>query len=529
MVNAVLDVLHKPIFTDYMFDHASSLIIDSIPALYNDKRRSPSMLTFFAALLRSEDLRRRVVALRCIMLLCSPEEEEEHSSDPDLQPFAFVTALKYRSLPSDLAEFADTYGRERCEIFAIDRCHDDYVAMHIQHSIDPDLVKFGRELAAQVLSSQYALPQSLCPCCYHVTADLKAEDGWEDILTRCATALRDNPNSVHSDEDLADVLEWNYLSMHRSKAAHTFAQAAMARNPSFGYFYYASSCSAETSSEKLRIVKKGLKCKELAPWLRAEFLRRAVHSAMFIGVMLQVVAKNEAAAHLFSAYQDAKMLLKASPPDSVHRQQDVDIYILLTLVIEGPKIELTSGVIQSALKELEINDKFMEFINRPTKSTDMLRMLESRKAVVDRLPEALAEWSATLQRADAIMHGGSRNMTLPEPAQKGDTQTLNSWLSNFEDELEKKEHCDDKDDEDGGPSFSELFEEDELALMRCSWCFRPSVVLKKCGRCGIPRYCDSECQKNHWKEHKIVCGHDMDIDLRQDDVATLSDSVHMPS
>lgn len=30
-------------------------------------------------------------------------------------------------------------------------------------------------------------------------------------------------------------------------------------------------------------------------------------------------------------------------------------------------------------------------------------------------------------------------------------------------------------------------------------------ALKKCGKCKIVRYCSPECQKAHWKEHKLVC------------------------
>ncbi|KAG1652527.1 hypothetical protein FOA52_009226 [Chlamydomonas sp. UWO 241] len=29
--------------------------------------------------------------------------------------------------------------------------------------------------------------------------------------------------------------------------------------------------------------------------------------------------------------------------------------------------------------------------------------------------------------------------------------------------------------------------------------------LRLCGRCGIARYCGAECQKAHWKTHKVVC------------------------
>jgi hypothetical protein len=31
-------------------------------------------------------------------------------------------------------------------------------------------------------------------------------------------------------------------------------------------------------------------------------------------------------------------------------------------------------------------------------------------------------------------------------------------------------------------------------------------TLMACGRCKIRRYCGADCQKEDWKDHKIVCG-----------------------
>ncbi|KAK8154941.1 hypothetical protein BKA80DRAFT_184526, partial [Phyllosticta citrichinensis] len=40
---------------------------------------------------------------------------------------------------------------------------------------------------------------------------------------------------------------------------------------------------------------------------------------------------------------------------------------------------------------------------------------------------------------------------------------------------------------------------------RCAGCWTKKEGLKKCMRCKQVKYCDSTCQKKHWKEHKKVC------------------------
>ena len=39
----------------------------------------------------------------------------------------------------------------------------------------------------------------------------------------------------------------------------------------------------------------------------------------------------------------------------------------------------------------------------------------------------------------------------------------------------------------------------------CSFCRQFSATLKKCARCQKAKYCGKECQRMHWKLHKLVC------------------------
>jgi hypothetical protein len=48
---------------------------------------------------------------------------------------------------------------------------------------------------------------------------------------------------------------------------------------------------------------------------------------------------------------------------------------------------------------------------------------------------------------------------------------------------------------------------DEIGFQYVCWaCKKPSKTqIKRCGRCRIAYYCDQECQKKHWLEHKKTC------------------------
>lgn len=43
----------------------------------------------------------------------------------------------------------------------------------------------------------------------------------------------------------------------------------------------------------------------------------------------------------------------------------------------------------------------------------------------------------------------------------------------------------------------------ENISFKCSICDKPASL--RCSRCRLRRYCNEECQKKDWKEHKILC------------------------
>eukprot|EP00123_Amoebidium_parasiticum_P006989 comp17802_c0_seq1/m.17874 comp17802_c0_seq1/g.17874 ORF comp17802_c0_seq1/g.17874 comp17802_c0_seq1/m.17874 type:complete len:341 (-) comp17802_c0_seq1:469-1491(-) len=64
----------------------------------------------------------------------------------------------------------------------------------------------------------------------------------------------------------------------------------------------------------------------------------------------------------------------------------------------------------------------------------------------------------------------------------------------------------------------EVFEHDpEYAKLRKSHCFtcgksaEKDTKLLACGRCRDAYYCSADCQKNHWRVHKVFCGGDKEV------------------
>ncbi len=56
------------------------------------------------------------------------------------------------------------------------------------------------------------------------------------------------------------------------------------------------------------------------------------------------------------------------------------------------------------------------------------------------------------------------------------------------------------------PQIAKILREFKPAsIMRCSYCTSSAKKLKKCARCKKARYCNAECQKNHWTIHKLRC------------------------
>ena len=157
--------------------------------------------------------------------------------------------------------------------------------------------------------------------------------------------MRERARGARGDHDAADVLELKFFIIRgRIPDAIALGNRAVERNPELAYAYYAISMGADHETG-LRAVKKGLKCKNVTPFVRTFMLWRAVEHAGDLGMTtLQEADTGDRARHaqgvafLMSAWEDAKTFTAEAPPDNRHMLTILNWYIILPLAIKGPEL-----------------------------------------------------------------------------------------------------------------------------------------------------------------------------------------------
>ena len=65
------------------------------------------------------------------------------------------------------------------------------------------------------------------------------------------------------------------------------------------------------------------------------------------------------------------------------------------------------------------------------------------------------------------------------------------------------------DENDESVTLSGFSIDGDYHCVHCAACERPQLPLepafKVCGACGGPKYCSKECQRAHWRTHKLEC------------------------
>ena len=151
---------------------------------------------------------------------------------------------------------------------------------------------------------------------------------------------------------MADVLEMKwYLITLRGEDAVPIAKRAIARNPELAYAYYVIGL-AQDFEQALRALKKGIKCKQISPFIRNYMLWRAVdHSGDLAVARLKGGSSeksySEGIAFLNSALEDARAFMAGAPPDNRNMGSILNWYFLCNIAVRGPELSLE-------LKELDV-------------------------------------------------------------------------------------------------------------------------------------------------------------------------------
>ncbi|KDR72533.1 hypothetical protein GALMADRAFT_101649 [Galerina marginata CBS 339.88] len=455
----------------------------------------PTAINFLAAGMRSKDWSSRCICLGGLIKLNLLDAYEDELY-PD--PYRFNVAINSR-MPHHLADIMQRYGSTKGNVHMTIFCSSESTEAMLAYAQNRDLYALGLKQASLVVQTEYSITAGAFEDhADHVDMPFVS---WTDSLPFTAKAIREKGKP--DERDLADILDMKYLVIsQRLPEALEMAKKGIERNPEQAYFHYILSLSGNPV-QGLRSAKKGLKCKKMTPFVKYQMLQRAVDHAARMGLHLfqdmpdpSEPSWKEAVAFLMSAVEDAKAYIDSAPPDNRYMRNVCSWYILLSVLVK-PDISPELRELDDALKRLSIANQFSEFFGfSPSKNETTL----AQQVVVKYYPLGVKEFSKVFENFDKAE---PESATTVVDRKKADDD-LAEWLEDIRLEdgtMQVLQRCDGYH-----RPGSSVNEEEFVTMYRCSWCRNPSAVLRKCSGCGQMRYCDSSCQRAHWKEHKKVCG-----------------------
>ncbi|KAH9477960.1 hypothetical protein JR316_0010193 [Psilocybe cubensis] len=507
VIKSVLEAVKRFYTRSHSFlEHAIHLIAtSSLHASYAFKAY-PAALSFLAVGLRSKDWVTRCICLGGFVRAFSMEAQEH---EVPFDPRKFVATYQTSGIPQHLSRIMMAYGPTNCDTIVTLSCINDSqkAIRDYADSQERDLRALALKQAALITKAEHAIMDGYFQVQDERTGQFVAADmglpftTWRESLHHTANAIRRQGNP--GEEDLADILELKYLIGKQAlDKVMNLARKAIQRNPEQSYFYYALSLTAD-NVQGLRASKKGLKCKSMTPFVKYQLLQRAVDHAADMGIKLMQTNPprgdrkwEEAIAFVMTALQDAKTYIKEAPPDSRHIKTVGYWYVLLSILV-NPAIDPSLKELDDIVRKLHIADEFSELMGTPPPQSN-LRL--SQKAILKHYPLGFKQFAHIMNEFDRFYSLDVQHTTSKRRAE----DNLTAWLEDMK--LEDNTIDDLLTTQSFQSSQTKIhFDENKLTLYRCSWCGNPSAVLRKCGGCSNTRYCDSACQKAHWKGHKKEC------------------------
>ncbi|KZS94174.1 hypothetical protein SISNIDRAFT_453899 [Sistotremastrum niveocremeum HHB9708] len=465
--------------------HAVSLII-SIP--YHAREaysQNPEAANLIVACLRSKSLSFRCQGM--VGLYRHVAQLDLETEELDISPLVIKRA-NGQSIPRSIRDALTSYGFERCEIRSMMLVEGATEEANAQYYRDHDLAKLGRALAKHILTAEVTLPTGCCCNHGHHKHDQVPFSYSVTKLTDCARALREQ-----DDPDTADILELQYYVLkHNSDALDRVGQAAIARNPSVAFFYYAM--MMKNDSQVVHWAKKGLNCKVIAPYLRWAFLFHGARHAQEIAVSalskdyMEGPDWDRGVAYLNSAYEDFKAFIEGAPPDSKRMLSALNRFTLLSIIMKGPELSTDLREISDILQKQKLAEETYQFYWGKAVPQSQVNCV--RAFIIENLATAASQWRLFIKRTAA---------KTPDDSEFQDETLVEESVVTRLHELDLGPHR-----RYEAVVYSGM--NDKLVkLYCCSWCGNTTATLKKCSRCGTTRYCDAKCQKMGWSEHKSAC------------------------
>ncbi|RDX39600.1 hypothetical protein OH76DRAFT_675907 [Lentinus brumalis] len=477
VVEAIQSILRRPRVSFSIITHA----IDMFAALtlYRPPPRMdmPSLTPFLTAFARCNNIRTRAIAISGVMRLPVTE-------NPGIPPLFSQSRLEesvHRGVPEHLAcplmEFGP--GPMKTDILVIiDSSYKYRCAMaEAEANRESDLCSLGRRLADLVQVHDFAIGDKLVDISPSQHPPRTAPfTSWIDCLHLCSQALRSQLNPSLTDLDAADVLEMRFLYYRgHLDSVFSIARAAIQRSPDLAYAYFFLGMQ-DGREESLRMARRGLLCPQMTPFVRTQLLCRTATHAAHLGFALlrspSPYGIEEGVALVEAALHDTDTFLEEASPDNLWRLLILDWKIILTVLTKGPELS-------HELSELE----FIEFIGYDIAPR---QLNAARDLLLSSSTSGYQEWDHVVKRYDEFDRSLRTYAQSPVP---------DLWFTQIG--SCNVEYMPQRDDHTFRLHPSEMY--------KCSWCNKPSSVLRKCGRCGQTVYCNSNCQRLHWDTHKAAC------------------------
>jgi hypothetical protein len=326
LVRATMALLKRPGISDILMQHAADMI-NSIAFTHKASCRDKTVVNFMVAGLRSKDWSFRSVCFGSIQNLYHSCSMAEYA---DIDPFSLLGGIPPRQV-----ELLKDYGVEKSDSAIAREALADCQSAMKQCAQDKDYCALGMKLYELILRSEYSVSQ--------VMGDPRLMNDLPffialDALPYCAKELRKQGKL-----DEADALDAKYGFRGPAQKSIAIAQRAIARNPERAYFYYITSYTADHVTG-LRLAKKGLKCKDITPFIRHQLLWLAVQHASQYGMRLlrdlgpfsEEHQWSEGMSFLLCAIEDAKIYIAEASPDNRNMKNVIYWYIILSVIIAGP-------------------------------------------------------------------------------------------------------------------------------------------------------------------------------------------------
>ncbi|RDX43313.1 hypothetical protein OH76DRAFT_1361375, partial [Lentinus brumalis] len=446
-----------------------------------------SLVPFLAAIARCDNIRTRAIAISGIMRLPATDDHECPSSFSPIRLGEMIN----EGLPEHLARPLEEFGEERVEMLVIFDASSKYRHLmgEAERRRESDLCTLGRTLAELVQVHDFAIGDKLVdnpPA--HYPPSTSPFTSWIDCLHFCSDALRSTPNPPVADLDAADILEMRFLH-YRGDVERSFpiARSAIARSPDLAYAYFILGMQGDRE-EGLRWARRGLLCPEMTPFVRTQLLyRTAIHAAHMGFGLLQSPSPNwieRGIALIEAALDDTETFLREASPDNLWRLLMLDWKVILTILVRGPALSPELSELEPSKIMCGLSMQYSDFIGWHIAPDQLNR---ARELLLFHYFPAYQEWHGITQRYDEFNRSLRTHGT--------HTHLHDLWFTQIG--SCNIEYVPQRDNHDFRLHRNETY--------KCSWCNKPSAVLKKCKRCGHTVYCNSTCQRAHWDAHKLVC------------------------